>query len=105
MAEANDHISFTEPALPGAMAWIWRTASELGLGAVGSDSQAGIRRLGSRELDLEISGSIGGFFLFSSLLFTSFGSRPSTNSVGTGFYHLPLEVEFPRTPDPPKGHP
>jgi len=22
-----------------------------------------------------------------------------------GFYHLPLEVEFPRAPDPPKGSP
>jgi len=42
------------------------------------------------------------FLLFSSLhLF--FGFRPSTNGVGTGFYHLPMEVEFPRAPDPPKG--
>jgi len=33
--------------------------------------------------------------------FSSFGSRPGTNGVGTGFCHLPLEVEFPRAPDPP----
>jgi hypothetical protein len=49
-------------------------------------------------------GGLGGFLLsssFSSLI----GSRPSTNGVGMGFYHLPLEVEFPRAPDPPKGHP
>jgi len=25
------------------------------------------------------------------------------NGVGTGFYHLPMEVEFPRGPNPPKG--
>jgi len=46
------------------------------------------------------------FLLFSSLLFSLhpfFGSRPGTNGVGTGFYHLPMEVEFPRAPDPPKG--
>jgi hypothetical protein len=45
---------------------------------------------------------------FSSLYFSSFssiGSRPGTNGVGMGFYHLPLEVEFPRAPDPPKGYP
>jgi len=41
--------------------------------------------------------------LFSSSLL--FGSRPGTNGVGTGFYHLPMEVEFPRAPDPPKGRP
>ena len=41
--------------------------------------------------------------LFSFLLF--FGSRPGTNGVGMGFYHLPLEVEFPRAPDPLKGRP
>jgi hypothetical protein len=50
------------------------------------------------------------FLLSTSLMFTSFlslliGSRPGTNGVGMGFYHLPLEVEFPRAPDPPKGHP
>ena len=42
------------------------------------------------------------FFLSSLLLF--FGSRPGIYCVGTGFYHLLMEVEFPRTPDPPKGH-
>jgi hypothetical protein len=47
--------------------------------------------------------------LFPSLLFSSLlsslliGFRPGTNGVGTGFYHLPMEVEFPRAPDPPKG--
>jgi hypothetical protein len=50
MAEANDEISGTEPVLPGAMAWIRRTASELGF----------------RYMEnLEVSGSIGGFLLFS----------------------------------------
>jgi len=43
------------------------------------------------------------FLLFSSFLHVFFGSRPGTNGVGIGFYHLPLEVEFPRAPDPPKG--
>jgi hypothetical protein len=64
-------------------------------------AMAGIQRggLGGFRVDLEV--------LFSSLLFTSLliGSRPGTNGVGMGFYHLPLEVEFPRAPDPPKGHP
>jgi len=39
--------------------------------------------------------------LFSSSLLIGF--RPGTNGVGMGFYHLPMEVEFPRAPDPPKG--
>ena len=43
-----------------------------------------------------------GCFLVSSLLLF-FGSRPGTNGVGMGFYHQPMEVEFPRAPDPPKG--
>ena len=42
-------------------------------------------------------------FLFLSSLLLFFGSRPGTNGVGMGFYHLALEVEFPRAPDPPKG--
>ena len=46
--------------------------------------------------------------LFPSLLFYSlhlfFGSRPGTNGIGTGCYRLPMEVEFPRAPDQPKGH-
>ena len=46
-----------------------------------------------------------GCFLFLSSLLLFFGSRPGTNSVGMGFYHLPWEVEFPRAPDPPKGCP
>jgi len=33
------------------------------------------------------------------------GFPPSRNGVGTGFYHLPLEVEFSRAPDQPKGCP
>jgi len=33
------------------------------------------------------------------------GSRPGINGVGTGFFHLLLEVEFPRAPDQPKGRP
>jgi len=56
--------------------------------------------LGRIKLNLEVS--------FSSLYFSSslpIGSRPGTNGVGMSFYHLPLEVEFPRAPNPPKGHP
>jgi hypothetical protein len=61
---------------------------------------------GRRSMGLEVeiwrTGSLLDVFLFlSSLLF--FGSWPGTNGVGTGFYHLLLEVEFPRAPDPPKG--
>ena len=41
------------------------------------------------------------FLLFSSL---HIGFRRSTNGVGMGFNHLPLEVEFPHGPDPPKCH-
>jgi hypothetical protein len=66
--------------------------------AVGLDSQAWIQR-----------GGVGVFRVnrrFPSLLFSSLiGSRPGINGVGMGFYHLPQEVEFPRAPDPPKGHP
>jgi len=36
--------------------------------------------------------------------FSSFGSRPGTNGVGTGFYHLAVEVQFPCVPDPPYGY-
>jgi len=45
------------------------------------------------------------FVSSSSLLFSSLliGFRPSTNCVSMGFYHLPMEVEFPRALDPPKG--
>jgi hypothetical protein len=42
-------------------------------------------------------------FLFLSSFLLFFGSRPGTNGVGTGFYHQPKEVEFPRALDPPKG--
>jgi len=38
--------------------------------------------------------------LHSSLLF---GSRPGIYSVGMDFYNLPMEVEYPHAPDPPKG--
>jgi len=38
------------------------------------------------------------FLLLSSLI----RFRPSTNGVGMGFYHLPMEEEFPRGPDLPK---
>jgi len=45
------------------------------------------------------------FFVFFSFLLIYFfsGSLPGTNSVSTGFYHLQMEVEFPRAPDPLKG--
>jgi hypothetical protein len=42
------------------------------------------------------------FFLSSFLLF--FGSRPATNGVGMGFYHLSRVVAFPHVPDPPEGY-
>jgi hypothetical protein len=43
--------------------------------------------------------------LLPSLVFSSLciGFRPGTNGVGTGFYHLPMELEFPRAPNLPKG--
>ena len=83
--KANDDISSTEPALPGARAQILRTASELGLGAMeqlevyfgnalgggfGMTPSAGAMawikrgRLGGFQLDLEI--------FFSSLYFSSY---------------------------------
>jgi len=37
-----------------------------------------------------------GCFLFLSSLLVFFGSRAGTNGVGTGFYHLPMEVEIPK---------
>jgi hypothetical protein len=62
---------------------------------------------GRRSMGLEVeiwrTGSLLDVFLFLSSLLLFFGSRPGTNGVGTGFYHLLLEVEFPRAPDPPKG--
>ena len=36
-------------------------------------------------------------------MLTSYRSRAGINGVGTGFYHLPLEVEFTRAPNPPRG--
>jgi len=38
------------------------------------------------------------------ITFASFGSRPGTNRVGTGFGHVPLRVEFPCAPDPPNDY-
>jgi len=43
-------------------------------------------------------------FSFLSSLLPFFVSRPGTNGVGSGFYHLQLMVEFPGAPDPPKCH-
>jgi hypothetical protein len=70
------------------------------------------RKWVNRVSELRTGGklSIGRFLssvssLLFSILYCFFGSRPGTNGVGTGFYHLPMEVEFPRAPDPPKGHP
>jgi hypothetical protein len=64
--------------------------------AAGLDLRTVIQRggVGEFRVNLEVSFS-------SSLLI---GSRPSANSVGTGFYHLLLELEFPRAPDPPNDH-
>jgi hypothetical protein len=63
-------------------------------------------RLRFGELNLEESGQLDIYFLTpASLLSLLIGSRPGTNGIGMGFYYLPLEVEFPCAPDPPKGHP
>jgi hypothetical protein len=45
-------------------------------------------------------------FLISCLssLLQFFGSRPSTSGIGMYFNHVPMEVEFPRESDLPKGH-
>jgi hypothetical protein len=40
-------------------------------------------------------------WMFSMGFYFSYGSRAGINGVGTGFCHLPLEVEFPRAPNPP----
>jgi hypothetical protein len=109
MAEANDDINSTEPTLPGAMAWIRRTASELALGGMekrkvsfgnalggglGTMPGFGFAGLDSERWNWRISGQLE--VSFSSLLFSSLiGSRPGTNGVGMGFYYLPLVVEFP----------
>ena len=57
-------------------------------------------QLGSRD---KRTGSIFDVFSFLSSVLFFFRSRPSTNDVCTGYYHLLMEVEFPRAPDPPKG--
>jgi len=59
------------------------------------------------EEDMEVVQTFPFVPLFLSVLFSLhlfFGSRPGTNGVGTGFYHLPMKVEFPCALDPPKGH-
>jgi len=40
----------------------------------------------------------GGFTLLN-----SYGPWASINGVGISFYDIPLEVEFPRSPNPPRG--
>ena len=50
-----------------------------------------------------MTGLLLDFFLYLSSVFLFLGSRPGTNGVGTGIYHLPMEVEFPRAPDLPRG--
>jgi hypothetical protein len=61
------------------------------------------------ELEESYQFGIPFFCFFSSLHFSIpyyfFGSRPDTNGVGMGFYHLPTEVEFPHAAEPPKGNP
>jgi hypothetical protein len=42
-------------------------------------------------------------FLFLSSILLFFGSQPGKNSIGMGFYHQSMHVEFPRALDPPKG--
>jgi len=69
--------------------------------ATGMDGRRARVHFGSGDMEVRMLWYVF-LFLSSALLF--FGSRPSTNSVGTGFYHLPLEVEFPRAPDPLTGH-
>jgi hypothetical protein len=86
MVEANDDISTTEPTLPRAMTWIRRAASKPGLGAMEMlEVTSGMRsEVGSEAccrsgfgfgymVNLEVSGSIGGFLLFSSLLLLDLG--------------------------------
>jgi hypothetical protein len=55
------------------------------------------------EVEKMVDGITFGCFLVSLFSFSLLGSRPGTNGVSTGFYHLLMEVEFPRAPDPPKG--
>ena len=57
----------------------------------------------SLEVEIWRTGSLLDVFSFVSSLLLFFGSQPGTNGIGTGFYHQPMEVEFPRAPDPPKG--
>ena len=49
------------------------------------------------------TGSLLDVFLFLSSLLPFFGSRPGTNGIGMGIYHLLMEAEHSRSPDPPKG--
>jgi hypothetical protein len=57
--------------------------------------------------DLEDYGLIRSFLLLFLFLisFLLIGSRPGINGVGMGCFHLPLEVEFPRAPNPPERSP
>jgi hypothetical protein len=77
MAEAIDDISPTEPALPGAIAWILRTASELGLGAM-------------EKLEVNFGNALGG----------GLGTMPSAGAMawiqrgGLGGFRVDLEVLF-----------
>jgi len=43
-------------------------------------------------------------WMFSMGFYFSYESRAGINGVAMGFYHLPLEVEFPRAPNPPWGY-
>jgi hypothetical protein len=86
-----------------------------------SDNDLHLVRVTSARLDgrmpdipeVEIWRTVSLWMFLDSLLFSLlhyfFGSRPSTNGVGTGFYHLMIPVKwrwsFPRAPNPPKGHP
>jgi len=59
---------------------------------------------GSLDNDWTWSSGIG-CFLWGFTLLTSYGSWAGINGVGMGFHHLPLEVEFPRAPNPLRGCP
>src|ERR1700681_3532559 len=55
--------------------------------------------------DMEVTGVNWTFPSCFLLLFSSYWISARYKWRRHGFYHLPLEGDFPRAPDPPKGHP
>src|ERR1700681_3965146 len=81
-----------------------------------STTEAALRKLwthglgyGDMEIwrygDMEVTGVNWTFPSCFLLLFSSYWISARYKWRRHGFYHLPLEVDFPRAPDPPKGHP